>query len=145
MWAPFSRPAPVEVPLECSGGEASIVCTPWGAGERLAYEDGATTYVRVDDTGAREVRAGSLIAFAVSLIVTDAHGFPPMPSGEAFDPTRVDHLKALDSVVYNEIKAHALRVQPLPGQDKGDDAAEPAAAGPSNVEAPADEDPSPAP
>lgn len=132
MWSPFSRPDPVRVPLECSGGEAAIVLRKWGAGERLAYEDGASRFVKRDDAGkVSEVAAGSLKLFGVSLICVGADGFGTLPGGEAFDPRRADHLRELDSEVYDEIARHAFEVQPLPGSEpKGDE--------PEGDEAPAD-------
>ncbi len=145
MWDPTARPVDVVLPLNSSGGEASVVLRRWTARERIAYEDRMTSFYHDKKDGQSEVLIGSLRLHGACLTIQRVEGFPPgftvtyeqnvkekggkvrrMPVTQPFDPRLPEHLMCLSPEVFDEIVTLALEVQPLPGSeedaaDKGDE------------------------
>jgi hypothetical protein len=128
-WNPLEEIRPETVPLEASGGRASVTYRRWTGRERLAYEDAITQRMLTTDErdGSDTVKIGTLRLFAASLTIVASSGFPETPDGRPFlSGTRAereaDLLRITDRPTYDEILRTANRIQPLPSQesDAGD-------------------------
>jgi hypothetical protein len=126
-WNPLAKIEPVTVPLKVSGGRASIILRRWTGRERLAYEDALTELMLVTDSrGEDTVKIGTMRLWAVSLTVVGCVGFPnrpdgtPLFAGNSREETEQD-LLALDPDTFNEIREHALKLQPLPSAAEDED------------------------
>lgn len=117
-WNPLATLETTRHPLKVSGGRAAILCRRWSGADRLAYEDALTERMMTKDTAGEEtVKIGTLRLFAISITVRGAEGFPERDGRPMFTGSRADveaDLLALDPDTYDEIRAIALDVQPLP-------------------------------
>lgn len=125
-WNPLAELVDEIVPLEVSGGRATIVLRRWSGRERLAYEDAITQKMLTTDerTGEDTVKIGTLRMYAATLTIRGSSGFPVegFLSGPR-EKVEADLLSITDRETFSEILRHALRVQPLPSQESaaGDD------------------------
>lgn len=126
-WNPLRRAEPETIPLKVSGGEASLTYRRWSGRERLAYEDALTErFLTTDERdGTDTVKLGSMRLYAVSLTIVGSSGFERFAGPDFLQGDRAkierDLLMIDDEDTYAEIMETALRVQPLPRQDKADE------------------------
>lgn len=120
VWDPLATVEPTTVPLEASGGRASVTYRPWSGRERLAFEDATTErFLTTGTDGDETIRMGSYTLFAVSLTVVGSDGFPSAADGRVFltgtrEQREADLLSIAHAPTFQEIRRTALKVQPLP-------------------------------
>lgn len=119
-WDPKAKRIAVRKEIESSRdsrgrARAWIEVTPWGARERLAYENRMSEAIRFvldpdnDNVKVRRVMPGKLRVMSVQLSVTGSHGF-----GDDADFGSEEWLGSLDAEVFEEVASLVLEVQPLP-------------------------------
>lgn len=139
-WNPLASVEEVEVPLDVSGGRATVKFAAWGGRERIAYDDALVTRCIVnDDAGEETVLLATMHLIRTALTVRGATGFPPREDGSAMFTLRAGDrslaesverdLLALDLDTFVEIRDKAREVEPLADLGGGDDGDEDEEAG----------------